>query len=79
MKVHLLLEGRLGPIPAGIQTLHRWNNVEIFVNPSKFIDGDSVILEGSEESFVKWLKPFDHVWLGEGSPMLERFVVGHIK
>ena len=41
--------------------------------------GDNAVLEGKDEDFVKWLKPFDGFAVGVGgSPQFEQFEIAHI-
>jgi len=40
--------------------------------------GDSVVIEGDKEEIIKWLKPFDGIAVGCGSPQLEKFTIMHI-
>jgi len=43
------------------------------------IRGNSVILNGETSEIIEWLKPFDGVPVGCGSPQLESFSIMHIK
>jgi hypothetical protein len=80
MQLYLLYEERLGPIPENIEKMHDFGRVEIITKPSMgSVVGTSMILDGSQQAFVDWLGPFDHVWLGQGHPQEERFEVAHIK
>jgi len=38
-----------------------------------------MILEDTRENFIKWLKPFDGIWIGTGDPQHESFQIMHIK
>jgi hypothetical protein len=40
--------------------------------------GDSVVIEGDKEEIIKWLKPFDGIAVGCGTPQLEKFTIMHI-
>jgi hypothetical protein len=43
------------------------------------MEGDNAVVEGSEEDFIKWLKPFDGFAVGVGgSPQFEQFEIRHI-
>jgi hypothetical protein len=80
MKLYLLYEDRLGKIPTSIAKLHDFGRVQIITDgPDRSVVGTSMVLEGPEDVFIDWLKPFDHVWLGQGQPCEERFRVAHIK
>ena len=41
--------------------------------------GRNMILEGDQQDFVDWLKPFDGIAVGNGVPQLEQFSIMHIK
>ena len=41
--------------------------------------GDNAVVRGETEEIVKWLKPFDGVAVGVGSPQMEKFEIKHIK
>ncbi len=75
MKLVMLLESKMNPIPETIKTLENWGYVGITSGE----EGDHVYLEGSQEEFKKWLKPFDGVWVGVGTPQFQNFEVMHIK
>jgi hypothetical protein len=80
MKIVLLHEKRLGPIPTDIQVIENWGDVEIYspAHVPAMIQGDHVYLEGSPDAFKAWLKPFDGVWVGEGIPQLQKFKIMHV-
>lgn len=79
MQLYMLYENRLGPIPAEIRTIARYPNVcVIYNNGASYATGDSVVLDGPAEAFVRWLRPFDHFWKGVGQPFEERFEQAHI-
>ena len=73
----MLYEKRLGLIPEEIKET-RCFDTNLLILPAK-ISGRSVIMEGPEEAFIKWLKPFDGIWVGVGQPFEEKFQVAHIK
>ena len=43
------------------------------------VKGANAIVEDTVENIIKWLKPFDGIWVGNGVPQLEQFTVMHIK
>lgn len=84
MKLVLLVEGKMEPIPEAIKVLEDWGDVTIRAEigsppQAAFIEGRHVYVEGEEEAIKKWLLPFAGVWLGHGPPMLQQFEVAHIR
>jgi len=80
MKLVLLLEDKLNPIPDTIKVLEDWGFVSVVNGWGKpLVSGSHVYLEGTEEAFKEWLRPFDSVCVGQGSPMLQNFSIMHIK
>lgn len=37
-----------------------------------------MLVEGDQEDLKDWLRPFDGVWVGKGSPAFQQFEVMHI-
>ena len=92
MKLVMLLERRLKPVPENIQILQDWGHVDVHFDMKEqeeeckellkgmTFEGDHVYLEGTEEAFKNWLRPFKSVWIADGcSPMEQRFQVVHVK
>ena len=83
MKLYMLYEDRLGTIPEAIKTVEDFGPLTILVEvddrPTHHVKGTSLVLEGPTQAFINWLRPFDHVWLGDGQPCEERFRVANIK
>lgn len=80
MQFYMLYEERFGPIPEDITTVHDFGRTQIIRDDRRpGAAGKSMVLEGPEDSFKKWLKPFDYFWVGQGNPIEERFRVVHIK
>jgi len=85
MQLDLLLTNELRvSMPDTIKILHNFGRIGV-IFPSKKIGeadlvlhGDSVVVEGEKDEVVKWLKPFDGIPVGCGSPQLERFTIMHI-
>jgi hypothetical protein len=81
MQVCILLEDRLKPMPQNIEVIFDAGPLEIVINNdiNNRITGDHVILEGSEQAFKTWLKPFDGVYLGIGAMQAQQFQIYHVK
>lgn len=79
MQIVLLVEERLLPIPASIKTVTDWDRISIQTNTEGVIRGSHMLLEGSEEDFQAWLRPFDGVWVGVGAAQLQEFKVMHVR
>lgn len=86
MKLNLLLTPEMKIAkPDGIDVTVNFGNISV-VFPSEgdssiehTMEGDNAVVEGSEEDFVKWLKPFDGIAVGVGgSPQFEQFEIRHI-
>lgn len=41
--------------------------------------GDNAVVSGEKQDIVNWLKPFDGIAVGCGTPQLEEFQIMHIK
>ena len=81
MRVALIAEEKMLPIPSSIKVLDNWENVLVVDDDGKHLaDGDHVHLEGGQQSFIDWLKPFDAVWITKpGTPvMAQQFEAVHI-
>jgi hypothetical protein len=82
MHLALLVERKMEPVPADIKVVNSWGFVSVQTGEGlkgPFVAGDHMALEGEPEAFQKWLRPFDGVWVGQGSPIMQSFVVKHIK
>jgi hypothetical protein len=86
MQCVLLLEERLEDSrPDTVKVLNDWGPLAVVIHPKNqttvegLVMGRHVLLEGPEEDIKNWLAPFDEVWLGVGSPMLQEFEPKHIK
>ena len=79
MRLYMLYETRLGPIPTEIRIIICYPNTRISCNNgADYANGDTVVLDGPAEAFVRWLRPFDYFWKGIGQPFEERFEQAHI-
>ena len=82
----LLTEEIKATMPETVKILHNCGKVTaIFeaLDPTKdepeYIEGESVIVEADKQEIINWLKPFDGVPVGCGSPQLEHFTIRSIK
>ena len=79
MQMHLLvsLEMRYS-LPKEIKLLADWEEVNLIVtndigiSPS-YTKGDHIAIEGDKQVIENWLAPFNGVWIGKGSPMMQNF------
>jgi hypothetical protein len=78
MKIVILLEERLLPIPGNLKTEENWGSIAIAADGCAVV-GDHVCLSGDKDVFVEWLRPFDHIWVGKGPPQLQDFDACHIR
>lgn len=85
MKLDLLLTPELWKsMPETITVTHNFGHIQV-IFPAKnskeyplIMGGDSAVVEGETSEVIKWLKPFDGVAVGCGSPQLEKFTIMHI-
>jgi len=86
MKIDLLLtEEMKATMPKSINILHNFGEITVRFpsiessDEPMFMDGESVIIEAETQEIINWLKPFDGVPIGCGTPQLEQFMIKHIK
>ena len=79
MNMHMLLQPEQKPIPENIKILEAYGEIEIRTEDGTWITGEHIILEAEPEAIKDWLRPFDGVWIGRGSPMMQEFAIAHIK
>jgi hypothetical protein len=86
MKIHLLLTAEIKAVmPDTITELHNFGKITVrFPSVEKddeplFLVGENAIIEGDQDTIVKWLKSFDGVPVGDGFPQGENFTIMHIK
>ena len=80
IKLHLLVEPRMEPIPADLE-------VTIFDGDLRIVDehgrslatGKHVGLNGDDEAIKRWLRPFTGVYVGKGNPAFQEFEVCQIR
>jgi hypothetical protein len=78
--ITLLLTSEMKPVPKSIKILSNWDTISMIVpSDNTIVVGDHVCLKGTEEDFKNWLRPFNGIWVGQGSPMLQEFTLSHIK
>jgi hypothetical protein len=70
--------------PANVKIMQSWGELTIIFDgengePGKAVHGLHCFIEGYQEDIISWLKPYDAVYVGNGSPMMETFSVVHIK
>lgn len=83
MKLHLLVEEKMNPIPSEVSILADYQELCLIQHDNNLTKigstfGRNLIIEADEKVIRKWLHPFDAVWLGVGSPMMEQFEAHHI-
>ena len=86
MIANLLLTKELkASLPESIKITFNFGEITVVFPPAEgetdWLDmvGDNAVLDGPDEDFIKWLKPFDGFALGVGgSPQFEKFEIRHI-
>jgi len=72
MRVVLLLEKRLKPVPDSIKIERIFDEaLTIMVDDELGPTGEHVLLSGTPYDFEKWLRPFDGFWIGAGQTPTE--------
>lgn len=85
MRAILLVEEKFGPVPPDIRVVQEFGDEMIVTDVEEkdgrrvpvTVHGVSMFLEGPEEAFVRWLKPFDGVWKSN-NPMMGKWHVVHV-
>ena len=73
MRVVLLLEKRLEPVPDTIKVEECFDeHLTIIVGGLPGPTGKHVVLSGTPKDFADWLGKFDEFWLGAGSCVMEQ-------
>jgi hypothetical protein len=80
MKLFMLLEEKMEPVPAGITVEQVFDdNLLVIAKNGRDVLGKHVLLSGEVDDFKDWLRPFDGVWVSVGStPMEQKFEVCHV-
>lgn len=88
MQVHLLLTPEIREaMPESVNVLMTFgeinvvfpNNEDGAFDAKTFITGENAIVEAEEHHIINWLRPFDGIVVGVGSPTREEFEIMHIK
>jgi hypothetical protein len=85
MQLHLLLTPEIRKtMPPSVTITADWGNLLVIFpdknhNPVHNLEGLHCFIDGPKDDIITWLKPFDGVPIGSGSPMLEQFTIKHIK
>lgn len=71
-------------LPETIKVSHNFGNITVVFEgedtKNNFtMNGDNAIVDGDKSEIIKWLKPFDGIAVGCGTPQLEQFEIVHIK
>ena len=81
MKIAMVVEAKMLPVPDGITVLDNWGFVGVVDNTGRpLADGEHMHLEGPESDFRAWLAEYDAVWRTKTgtSPMFQQFEAVHI-
>ena len=80
MKQHLLVTPEMKEVmPESIEVLFTAGTIYVCFEDIDDMEGENMLLEGDQDVFVEWLKPFDGIAVGNGVPQLEQFSIMHIK
>ncbi len=81
MRVVLLVEAKMLPLPETIQVFADWGPVSVYSSAlglADVVSGTHMMVEGTAEDLRAWLAPFNGIWLGVDAPALQRFQVAHV-
>lgn len=79
MKIHLIVESKMLPVPGGVTVLDDYGNLQVVVGEAEsIVSGRHMSVEGEEKAIEEWLRPQDGIWLGVGHPQFQQFKVCHI-
>lgn len=79
MKIILLVQTFMTPVPDSIIVLNNWGRETVVVGDvDDYAGGDVMMLEGDPSNFVSWLSPFAAVWTTT-NPMFGKWEALHIK
>lgn len=80
MRLILLVEDRLFPIPGTISILEDWGTISMIRHSTKgYVKGRHLLIEAPDDSIIEWLAPFDSAWVGSGAPMLQQFSLQYFR
>lgn len=72
-------------MPDTVKITHNFGTIQVIfeaLDPKDepmILTGDNVVLEADTQEIINWLKPFDDVPIGCGTPQLESFTLRSIK
>jgi hypothetical protein len=78
VRIHLLVESKMYPVPGGIKVIDDYGPVNVR-SGDDLILGEHMMVEGDDEEIRAWLNPFNGIWVGCGAPMFQEFEVMHIR
>ena len=82
MQLHLLLTPEVKKtMPNTVKMVANYGTINVVFEDESIPlrSGENCILEDEKENIVNWLRPFDEVLVGSGTPQLEEFTIMHIK
>lgn len=80
INLHLLLTEEIeNKKPESIKTLFDFGSITIITSDGEKIKGKNICVSGTLEDLHKWLLPFEFIWAGNGSPIMEKFTYLPIK
>lgn len=79
MRLHLLItKEMMDTKPRTTEIDHEWGELSV-VFGDRTVTGLHCFVSDTQNNLTNWLKPFDGVPVGNGSPMMESFTIMHIK
>lgn len=86
MTVHILLTDEVrATMPETVKEVFNFGRIQVRFpalngndNEALMMFGDNAVVEGETQEIINWLKPFDGVAIGNGSPQMESFTIMHI-
>jgi len=84
MKLHLLLTVDIAKtMRESTKIIHDWGDILVvfgkFEGKFETKHGKHCVVEDTTENIISWLKPYDSIIKGNGTPMAESFEIVHIK
>lgn len=85
MTSHLLITDEMrATMPETVKEVFNFGRIHVIFpalkegEPHLNMFGDNAVVEAETEEMIKWLKPFDGIAIGNGSPQMESFTIMHI-
>ena len=81
MRLAMLLEDQMNPVPESIKVLADWGPVCVINSGNlRTTVGTHVYLEGEQSDFTEWLRPYDGFWrqVPGTSPIMQEFEIVHV-